>query len=309
MKIKLSIVIALLNEVEGLEGITKEVVSTVERIPELELELIFVDDGSTDESWQIIRKLCRSDSRFRGLRLSRNFGNHAALLSGLKVASGDVAMNLAADLQTPVDLIAPFYKEHQKGADVVFGARRQRADTFVDLFCARVFYGMVNLLTTQRMPKGGIDVFMISRKVINELIQLHGRNTSILGLIMNLGFEQRMLEYDRPARKQGRSKWTLLKKVKLFADGIFAFSGLPLRVCFPTGVAAFLLGVIGVLVFWLRHPGLLSFGGAASFVLLMIGVQLVSVALVGEYLYRVFQETSQHPVFVVREDTREPSKS
>lgn len=275
----------------------------VDAISELDTELILVDDGSTDSSWQMIRKLCKENSRIRGVRLSRNFGNHAALLAGLRIASGDIAMNLAADLQTPTELIGRFYQEYKQGAEIVFGARRQRADSPWDQFCARVFYRTVNLLTTQRMPRGGIDTFLINRTVLNELIQLHGRNTSILGLIMNLGFDQHVIEYDRPSRLQGHSKWTFAKKIKLFADGIFAFSGLPLRLCFFVGAFLFVLGGIMIIVAALNGGS--SLFGLFSVGFMLGGIQFLGVALLGEYLYRVFQEASQHPVFVVREDTGE----
>lgn len=306
MKTKLSIVIAMLNEADTLDSLPSKVFAATDAIPEIETELILVDDGSTDSTWTIIRDWCRRDRRVRGLRLSRNFGNHAALLAGFRVASGDIGMNLAADLQTPLELIGRMFREFQAGAEIVLGARRQRADSAIDQFCARVFYRTLNLLAAQRMPAGGIDIFLANRTVMNELIQVHGRNTSILGLLMNLGFDQRVIEYDRPARLQGQSKWTFRKKVKLFADGIFAFSGLPLRLCLPLGAGLVALGLAGLAISLCRHGTAVSLCSLVSLAAILAGVQFAGIALLGEYLYRVFQEASQHPVFVVREDTGKP---
>ena len=145
MKTKISIVVALFNESEGLNQLRREIFLATSPLQDLETELVLVDDGSTDDSWSVIRQMAREDTRIRGIRLSRNFGNHAALLAGLRVASGKIVMNLAADLQTPTELIGRFIQKYRTGAEIVFGARRQRTDSSWDQFCARVFYRMINL--------------------------------------------------------------------------------------------------------------------------------------------------------------------
>jgi dolichol-phosphate mannosyltransferase len=302
---KLSLMVGLLNEAENLPGLYRAVSEAMAQVHGVEWELLLVDDGSTDGSWDAVSSLVAADSRVRGLRLARNYGNHAALLAALHAASGDLAMNLAADLQTPVDLIPRFLDACHKGADVVFGARRRRSDGLVDRFFARAFYATVNALTPQRMPLGGIDVFMVRRSVIDAVNRQTGRNVSILNLLMSLGFRQKVIEYDRPARTHGRSKWTLAKKVRLFADGIFAYSARPLRLCFPLGCLVALAGLGGL------PCALGACDGTAALVLsvgaLLLGTQLVTTSLLGEYLYRTFEEAARRPVWLVAEEAGVPT--
>lgn len=303
MKTKLTIVIALLNEADRLVNLHSSVSDAVAAIPETDLELILVDDGSTDTSWSVIRDLCRKDSRVRGLRLSKNFGNHAALQAGLRVATGDLAMNLAADLQTPLELIPRFLEARCQGANIVFGARRRRGDSFFYRCCARTFYAAVNLLTPRKMPAGGIDVFLLSRAVVEELRKLPGRNASILSLIAGLGFTQRVIEYDRPPVPHRRSRWTLRKKAGLFADGIFAAGNASLRPCFPAALLLFALGILGLLGSLVVGGTTVSLAALVSIALILVAVQVLGIALLGEYLFRVLQDVALHPLFVVREDT------
>lgn len=298
--IELSLITGLLNEAENLPHLHRAVTEVMQGLPDVEWEMILVDDGSTDCSWATIQSLAALDPRVRGLRLARNYGNHAALLAGLRSARGRFAMNLAADLQTPVTLVPQFLAMCRRGVDVVFGARRHRADCLRDRIFARIFYGAVNALTPQKMPGGGIDVFMVHRPVIEAINSQSGRNVSILSLIMSLGFRQETLEYDRPARTHGKSKWTLGKKIRLFADGILAYSARPLRLCFPVGGVVMLAGLVG-LVCVLGHDGrivllLLSLGA------ILFGTQLMTTALLGEYLYRTFEEAARRPVWIVAEE-------
>ncbi|NUN92222.1 MAG: glycosyltransferase family 2 protein [Verrucomicrobiae bacterium] len=298
--IELSLMVGLLNEAENLPRLHRAVTAAMERLPQVEWELLLVDDGSTDGSWEAVKSLAASDSRVRGVRLARNYGNHAALLAALRAARGKYAMNLAADLQTPVDLIPRFLEACREGADLVFGARRRRADGAVDRFFARSFYAAMNCLTPQRMPPGGIDVFMARRPAIEAVNRQSGRNVSILSLLMNLGFRQRVLEYDRPPRSFGRSKWTLAKKVQLFANGIFAYSARPLRLCLPLGLFVGLAGLASLI--WALTDGGSTTGLVLSAGAILLGAQLLSTALLGEYLYRTFEEAAARPVWLVAEE-------
>lgn len=297
---KLSLMVGLLNEAENLPHLLRAVSEAMARIEGVDWELLLVDDGSTDGSWEVVRSLVSVDPRVRGLRLARNYGNHAALLAALHSVRGDFAMNLAADLQTPVDLVPRFLEACRGGADVVLGARRRRADNLLDRLCARTFYATVNALTPQRMPAGGIDVFMVRRTVIDAVNRQSGRNVSILSLLMSLGFRQRVLEYDRPRRAHGRSKWTLAKKFRLFADGIFAYSPRPLRLCFPLGALFALAGLVGLACALKTGgvtPALVLYVGS-----ILLGAQLATTALLGEYVYRTFEEAARRPVWLISEE-------
>ncbi|MCC7518860.1 MAG: glycosyltransferase family 2 protein [Verrucomicrobiae bacterium] len=304
---ELSLMVGLLNEAENLPQLYRAVTGAMERLPQVEWELVLVDDGSTDNSWEIVRSLASSDPRVRGVRLARNYGNHAALLAALRSVRGKYAMNLAADLQTPADLIPRFLESCRTGADLVFGARRHRADGAMDRFFARSFYAAMNWLTPQRMPSGGIDVFMARRSAIDAINRQSGRNVSILNLLMSLGFRQSVIEYDRPVRSRGRSKWTLAKKIRLFADGIFAYNARPLRLCFPVGLLVGLLGLAGLA--WALASGGAIAGLVLSAGAVLLGTQLLTTALLGEYVYRTFEEAAERPVWLVAEETGAPAHS
>jgi len=300
---KVSIVIALLNEAEGLERMREQLVSTLCSQRDFEWEVILVDDGSTDGSWETIQRFGSEDRRFRGLRLSRNFGNHAALLAGLGVATGDVAMNLAADLQTPPELTARMVHEYQRGADIVFGARQKRVDGLFGRLTGWLTYRLIRLLSDQRIPPKGIDVFLLGRAPLNELVKLSGRNSSILSRIMTLGFVQRTLEYEPARRAWGRSKWTLGRKLKLFGDTLLASSARPLRLCFPAAAVCAAGGLAGIAVSTYAFGLSVTVPHLLSAVLLVCGVQLASIALLGEYVFRALQEGASVPEYIVREDT------
>jgi polyisoprenyl-phosphate glycosyltransferase len=300
---KLSIIIALLNEAEGLERMHERLVSTLALQRNLEWEVILVDDGSTDSSWAAIRAFASADPRFRGLRLSRNFGNHAALLAGLSAATGDVAMNLAADLQTPPELVEVLLREHQSGAEIVFGARKKRVDGLFGRLAGWLSYRLIGLLSDQKMPPKGIDVFALARAPLDAFLRLSGRNNSILSRMMTLGFVQRTIEYEPAMRAWGRSKWTLRKKLQLFADTLLASSARPLRLCFAAGAVCVAGGAAGMALSTYLFGLALAVPHLLSAVLLVCGAQLFGIGLLGEYVFRGFEESAGVPVYIVREDT------
>lgn len=300
---RVSIVIALLNEAEGLERMRERLVATLASQRDLDWEVILVDDGSNDSSWEMIEAFAAADRRFRGVRLSRNFGNHAALLAGLSVATGDVAMNLAADLQTPPELVARMCREYQEGADIVFGARKRRVDGIFGRLAGLLSYRLISVLSDQNLPPKGIDVFLLARTPLDAFLKLSGRNNSILSRAMSLGFVQRTIEYEPATRAWGRSKWTLRKKLGLFADTLLAHSARPLRLCFAAAVACIAGGFAGMALSTYLFGWSLALPHLLSAVLVICGVQLVGVGLLGEYVFRGFQESASIPTYIVREDT------
>jgi glycosyltransferase involved in cell wall biosynthesis len=301
---RVSIVIALLNEAEGLERMRERLVAALASLPrDLDWEVILVDDGSTDSSWETISAFAMADRRFRGVRLSRNFGNHAALLAGLSVATGDVAMNLAADLQTPPELVARMCREYQEGADIVFGARKRRVDGIFGRLAGLLSYRIISLLSEQNLPPKGIDVFLLGRTPLDAFLKLSGRNNSILSRAMSLGFVQRTIEYEPATRAWGRSKWTLQKKLRLFADTLLGHSARPLRLCFAAAVACLIGGLAGMALSTYAFGWSLALPHLLSAVLLVCGMQFVGIGLLGEYVFRGLQESASVPVYIVREDT------
>jgi dolichol-phosphate mannosyltransferase len=194
-------------------------------------------------------------------------------------------------------------REYQQGADIVFGARQKRVDGFFGRLAGWLTYRLIRLLSDQRIPPKGIDVFLLGRAPLNELVKLSGRNSSILSRIMTLGFVQRTLEYEPARRAWGRSKWTLGRKLKLFGDTLLASSARPLRLCFPAAAACAAGGLVGITVSTYVLGLSVTVPHLLSAVLLVCGVQLASIALLGEYVFRGLQESASVPEYIVREDT------
>lgn len=264
-------------------------------------EFIFVDDGSIDNSLQILEQLAKTDRRIKVIALSRNFGSHAACLAGLSRASGDACTFLSADLQDPPELIETLTKEWDRGYDVVIGVREQGKER-PRLFPA-LYYRAVKRYALPNMPLTGTDVFLVDRKVVNTIVSIGEKNTSIFGLILWSGFRSTVVPYQKGVRQRGASKWTLAKKAKLFIDTFVSFSYLPLRLISLIGV---LLACLGFLYAFFIVFNKIFFsvpveGWASLMVALLVisGTQLVFLGVLGEYLWRNFDETRRRPPFII----------
>jgi len=296
---KLALLVALLNEAENLEALHRRVMLVADATVH-ELEIVFIDDGSTDNSWEKIRTLAAQDHRVRGLRLSKNYGNHKALLAGLHHTDADAAMNLAADLQNPPEIIGEFVAKWEAGHDIVLGVRERRADSPRVRFTSALAYRIMKMLGAPAIPSGGIDLFLVDKRVIGEIRKCSGRNASIIDLIMSLGFRQARVLYRRPERVRGRSKWTFAKRLALLRDSIFGSSGRPIALIFGAGFGALALSVVGaglgLLWPWVASSGTWLLTALSGLVLLSLGV-------VGEYARRACEELTGRPVFIVSEAT------
>jgi dolichol-phosphate mannosyltransferase len=268
-----------------------------------EFEFVFVDDGSGDASFDVLAELGRSDRRVRVLRLSRNFGSNAALLAGITYARGDCVVMLAADLQDPPELIPEMVDAWERGAEVVLAARRRRADPLITRVFAAGFNRLFRRFVFPDWPEGGCDFMLVSRRVRTILTQLCERNSYIFGQAMWAGFRRHVIYYDRVEREYGRSRWTKLKKIKYFIDAFTAFSYLPVRMAsllgFALAGAGFIYAaavVIARLANLIQEPG---FAALMVVVLLAAGAQLVVIGLIGEYLWRVLEESRRRPAFLI----------
>jgi len=272
-------------------------------LPE-QLELLFVDDGSGDESFALLRAAAEQDPRVRVLRLSRNFGSNAAILAGLTYASGDAVAVLAADLQDPPELIPELATAWREGAEVVVAARRSRDDPLPSRLLAGVFNRLFKRLVFRDFPPGGFDFLLVSRRVARVLVEMGERNSYIFGQVFWVGFERRVVEYDRNARGEGSSRWTLAKKAKYFVDAFTAFSYVPIRAASLLGFVLALAGfVYAAVLIVLRLTGAISnapgFAALAVLILVAAGVQLIVTGMIGEYLWRVLEESRNRPPFIV----------
>ncbi len=302
---KLSLIIPVLNEEENVPHLVKAVDEAFAGQTEVELEMLFVDDGSRDGTFDVLGRLAAADPRLRVIRFSRNFGSHAALLAGFEKCSGDVAAYLAADLQDPPAMLLTMLQKWREGAFVVWGTREQRDDPFSARLFSLVYSTLMQRFALRNMPRTGLDLCMIDRKVIEAVVEMREKNTSIFGLILWAGFPQVFVPYHRQARKRGKSRWTLGKKIKLVVDSFVSFSFFPIRLVTYLGFGLSFLGFLyGLFVMVRALLGLTPVQGWASLVTIVVflsGVQLLMLGIVAEYLWRTFDETRRRPPFLIRE--------
>lgn len=272
-------------------------------------EWIVIDDHSKDATFDVVRDLAARDPRVRGMRLARNTGSHMAIVCGLDEAQGGGAVVLAADLQDPPETLPALIERWRNGAQVVWAARRAvpgRASA--DSAFSRLYYWVMRHVVGMRdMPAAGADFFLMDRAVIDAFRQLRERHASILALITWLGFRQERIEYDKQPRLYGTSGWNLRKKVKLVLDSVTGFSELPVTACWTLGLVMIVVGgllgasgfaglSIGVLM--PQHVVLLGALGAG------LGVALVMLGVVGEYVWRALDEGRQRPRYFVEARTQ-----
>jgi len=300
VKKTISIIIPTYNEEENLPVLYRRMCETI-KDSEDNFEFIFVDDGSSDGSLSILKDISAKDPRVKIIKLSRNFGSHAACFAGLMYSRGDACTFISADLQDPPELIQYLIEEWNKGYDVVIGVREWEEKS-LRLF-PRIYYKLVRRFALKNMPEMGTDVFLIDRKVVNAVTSIKEKNTSIFGLILWSGFKQTMITYKKGLRHKGISKWTSGKKIKLFIDTFVSFSYFPIRVISLIGI---LFALAGFLYAFFVVFNRLFFakpveGWASLMVVLLVvsGVQLIMLGILGEYLWRNFDESRNRPPFII----------
>jgi len=296
----ISITIPSYNEEENLPVLYERLKHVAEAL-EHTFEFIFVDDGSSDGSFQFLEDLARKDSRVKVIKFSRNFGSHAACLAGLAAATGDACTFLSADLQDPPEMIATLIREWAKGYEVVFGIREWGKES--SRLFQKMYYNAVRRFALRNMPETGTDVFLIDRKVVDTVVSIREKNTSIFGLILWSGFKQTIVQYRKGMRQKGISKWTLGKKIKLFIDTFVSFSYIPLRLISVVGIMLAFMGFLYAffIVFNRLFFSVPVEGWASLMVVLLVvsGTQLVFLGVLGEYLWRNFDETRKRPAFII----------
>lgn len=268
-------------------------------------EIVMVDDGSQDNSYQIICELARKDTNIKPVKLSRNFGSHAAMLAGLSVCSGDCAMIKAADLQEPSEMILDMYSSWKNGNDVVLAVRKDREEGVLQTFLANTYYHIMGKIALPNMPHGGFDCFLIDRKVMNVLIKMEEKNTTLMGQVLWSGFKTDKIYYIRKAREVGKSRWTLSKKIKLVVDSIVGFSFFPIRLISFVGVIFFISSIVTSLyVLFNKFFVGIPVQGWTTLVLLNLfssGIIMLTLGVIGEYIWRTFDATRNRPPFIIEE--------
>lgn len=306
---KISIVIPVYYNEKNLEPLYEDIKKKIIDVIDYEYEIVMVNDGSKDESWQVMQKLAENDPNIRIISLSRNFGSHAAILCGISHCTGDCAIVKAADLQEPTELVLEMVESWKKGNNVVLAVREGREESKSQTFFANFYYDLVRKTALPNMPKGGFDVYLIDRKVITVLENLDEKNSALTGQLLWSGFKTDIVYYTRLAREIGESKWTLKKKIRLVMDTLFSFSSLPITAVLAVGVGSMIIAIIWAIVVLIsKLSGAITVSGWTSlfiFNLFSFGVIMMTLGVLGEYLWRTFDASRNRPPYIIEEDNLE----
>lgn len=301
----LSIIIPIYNEAGNIQ-VLFERLSNVVRDMNMNVEYVFVNDGSRDNSIDLIKGLAKTNSEVHYLDFSRNFGHQVAVAAGLDYCTGKSAVIIDADLQDPPELIANLVSKWKEGYEVVYAKRRSReGESFLKKFTAKLFYRTLKRITSINIPVDTGDFRIIDRKVIDVLKKMPEQQKFLRGQISWIGFRQTYIEYDRDERHSGASGYTYKKMLRFALDGITSFSNLPLRFATITGFVV--SGIAFLLILYALYERLVTKNyvpGWASLMLAVLfigGVQLISIGIIGEYISRMSSNIRNRPLYILRE--------
>lgn len=303
----LSVVIPVYNEEGNLPSLHERLQKVVQEL-DVSMELIFVNDGSEDQSMSIIRALKSKDNNVQFINFSRNFGHQIAVSAGLAKSSGNAVVIIDSDLQDPPELISDLYNKYKEGYEVVYAKRRSRnGESKIKTFIACVFYRLLKSITSQPIPVDTGDFRIIDRKVVDILNKMSEQNKYLRGQISWVGFRQTAVEFDRDERMSGKTGYTYKKMIGLALDAITGFSDFPLR---AVSISGFLVsGVAFILMLYALYSKLIKqefIQGWTSLmlsVLLLGGIQLISVGVIGEYISRINKNVRDRPLYIIEEDS------
>jgi len=302
---KYSIVVPIYNEEESFPDLIKRLREVMDSL-DGPVEVILVDDGSRDASYQLMVEANREDSRFKVLQLSRNFGHQVAITAGMDVASGQAVIVMDADLQDPPHVILEMAARWQEGYEVVYAVREHReGETMFKKTTATLFYSLLRRLAEIEQPVDVGDFRLVDRKALDAFLQMRESNRYVRGMFSWIGFRQVAVPYTRASRQAGRSKYPMRKMLRLASDGIVGFSTAPLRFAMAAGGLMAIASVAyGLVAIALKLAGLPYVPGYASLLVaitFLSGIQLIVIGMVGQYVARIYDEARRRPLYLVRE--------
>lgn len=305
-KILCSVIVPMYNEEEVIPETYRRLTKVMDDINE-SYEIIFINDGSRDNTKAMLSELCKTDKRVKMIDFARNFGHQIAITAGMDYAAGDCMVIIDGDLQDPPELIPDMIEIWRSGFDVVYGKRKSRqGETFFKKFTAKIFYRLLGKLTDVDIPVDTGDFRLIDRKVCEVLKQLPERSRYVRGLMSWVGFKQTAIEFERSERFAGETKYPLKKMLKLAMDGIMSFSYKPLRIASYLGtflsLASFLY-LIFVLLQKLIFPESAQSGWASIIAVSLFfnGIILLMLGIIGEYIGRIYDEAKGRPLYIISE--------
>ena len=302
---KISVVVPMYYEEEVANECYNRTKKTLNTLENYEYEIIFVNDGSKDQTLPILENIAKNDNNVKILSFSRNFGHQAAVTAGLKYTTGDVVAIMDADLQDPPEVIAEMIKLWEQGNEVIYAKRKSReGESKFKLFTAKMFYKVLNGLSDVEIPKDTGDFRLADRKVIDVINSLPEHNKFLRGLFSWVGFKQIPLEYERKERFAGKTKYPLKKMLKLASDGITSFSTKPLKILGALGlisVIASIIILIYALISYIFNLNQLTAGWTSIMVTVTFlgGMQLLSIWLISEYIGKIYDESKGRPEYII----------
>ncbi|KSU06243.1 MAG: glycosyltransferase family 2 protein [Lactococcus lactis] len=302
---KLSIVVPVYNEEESIEIFIKEVEEKTKSLP-LEKIFYFVNDGSTDKTLKIIKKLAEKRDDIQYISFSRNFGKEAALLAGLEVAVGDFVTIMDVDLQDPPEILPEMFEKLQEGYDVVGTRRTSRTgEPPIRSFFAKLFYKIINKISKTQIVDGARDYRLMTRQVVDSILNLQESNRFSKGLFSWVGYEVTYLEYENRERSRGQTSWSFWGLLRYSVDGFVNFSELPLNIATFVGILCFFISIILSLFYTVKTlvwgDSVQGFPTLVILVLMLGGLQLLASGIIGKYLAKTFIEVKKRPNYIIKE--------
>jgi len=301
----ISLVVPVYNESAVIRTFYDRASSALASLDGFEYEILFVDDGSHDDTYQQVTAFAQRDPGVRVIKFSRNFGHQIAITAGVDHARGDCVVVIDSDLQDPPEVIKAMIQEWNKGFDVVYGVRDEReGESAMKLLTASMFYRLLGSVAKIKIPANVGDFRLMSRRAVDELKQLREKDRFVRGLVSWIGFKQTGVKYHRDKRYAGETKYPYRKMIKFAMDGIASFSTMPLKLATWLGYATSLLAFLYLIsVFIQKFLGITVQGFATIMVAMMFlgGVQLICLGILGEYLGRIFNEIKPRPMYIIEE--------
>lgn len=302
---KLSVIVPMYCEEAVIGECYKRLTNIMKKIDNYNYEIIVVNDGSKDNTLEILEEIAQKDKNVKVISFSRNFGHQAAVTAGLKNVTGDAIVIIDADLQDPPELIPEMLQLWEQGNEVIYAKRKTRkGESAFKLLTAKMFYSTLNALSDVEIPKDTGDFRLVDRKVVDTINQMPEHNKFLRGLFSWVGYKQVPFEYERQERYAGKTKYPLRKMIKLASDGIISFSTKPLKLVGTLGIISIVISILILIYALLSYafklnnlsPGWTSIMVAITF---FAGVQLLSIWIMSEYIGRIYDEAKERPQYII----------
>jgi len=307
MKI-VTLIVPVYCEEEVIEECYKRIKSVMDSLTNYGYELIFINDGSTDNTLNILKNIAAQDKRLKIINFSRNFGHQIAITAGLDKAESDAAIIIDADLQDPPELIPEMIKKWEEGYKIVYARRvTRKGERKFKLWSASIFYWALKKLTDIKIPLNTGDFRLIDKRVVRELRKIKEKNRFVRGLSSWVGFQQVGIEYEREKRFAGKTKYPIKKMISFALDGILSFSQKPLKIALNIGFISILLGIVMIIYVFIGKiffPAITMPGWASILIVVVFfgGVQLFTIGIIGEYIGRIYDETKNRPLYIIEDE-------